>query len=125
MIQSGWRNSISKAEKAELKDRLALTKDTLKEQASLDRALHMPMLPAEAGKILREADRLRFLGDQAMVVGTNALIAYALEANGFIRDAPDATLDFDTALTGMGAAEDRPSLLSVINTLQMKVISRR
>lgn len=103
-----------KAEKAELKDRLALTKDTLKEQASLYRALRMPMLPAEAGKILREADRLGFLGDQAMVVGTNALIAYALEANGFIRDAPDATLDFDMALTAMDAEEDRPTLWKVL-----------
>lgn len=50
-----------KAEKAELKLRLAGSKDALKEQAaSLYRALHLPMLPAEAGKILREADRLRF-----------------------------------------------------------------
>ena len=108
-----------KAEKADLKHRLALAKDTLKEQASLYRALRMPMLPAEAGKILREADRLRFLGDQAMVVGTNALIAYALEANGFIRDAPDATLDFDMALTGMDADEDRPTLWKVLKEADM------
>lgn len=103
-----------KTEKAELKDRLARSKETLKEQASLYRALRLPMLPAEAGKILREADRLRFLGEQAMVVGTNALIAYALEANGFIRDAPDTTLDFDMALTGVDADEDRPTLWKVL-----------
>ena len=103
-----------KAEKAALKERLAGSKDTLKEQASLYRALRLPMLPAEAGKVLREADRLRFLGDQAMVVGTNALIAYALEANGFIRDAPDTTLDFDMALTGVDADEDRPTLWKVL-----------
>ena len=103
-----------KTEKAELKDRLARSKETLKEQASLYRALRLPMLPAEAGKILREADRLRFLGEQAMVVGTNALIAYALEANGFIRDAPDTTLDFDMALTGIDADEDRPTLWKVL-----------
>jgi hypothetical protein len=108
-----------KAEKAELRDRLGHAKETLKEQASLYRALRLPMLPAEAGKILREADRLRYLGDQAMVVGTNALIAYALEANGFIRDAPDATLDFDMALTGVDADEERPTLWKVLKEADM------
>jgi hypothetical protein len=108
-----------KTEKAELKDRLARSKETLKEQASLYRALRLPMLPAEAGKILREADRLRFLGEQAMVVGTNALIAYALEANGFIRDAPDTTLDFDLALTRAEADEDRPTLWKVLKEADM------
>lgn len=108
-----------KAEKAELKARLSHSKETLKEQASLYRALRLPMLPAEAGKILREADRLRFLGAQAMVVGTNALIAYALEANGFIRDAPDTTLDFDMALTGIEADEDRPTLWKVLKEADM------
>lgn len=108
-----------KAEKAALKDRLARSKDTLKEQASLYRALRLPMLPTEAGKILREADRLRFLGEQAMIVGTNALIAYALEANGFIRDAPDATLDFDMALTNTEADESRPTLWKVLKEADM------
>jgi len=108
-----------KTEKAELKDRLALSRETLTEQASLYRALRLPMLPADAGKILREADRLRFLGDQVMVVGTNALIAYALEANGFIRDAPQETMDFDLALTGLDADEDRPTLWKVLKETDM------
>lgn len=103
-----------KTEKAELKERLAGSKETLKEQANLYRALRLPMLPTEAGKILREADRLRLLGDQVMVVGTNALIAYALEANGFIRDAPDTTIDFDLALTGIDIDEDRATLWKVL-----------
>lgn len=103
-----------KADKAELKDRLSLSRAAMKEQASLYRALRLPMLPAEAGKILREADRMRFLGEQAMVVGTNALIAYALEANGFIRDAPDATIDFDMALTAIEADETRPTLWKIL-----------
>lgn len=108
-----------KVEKAELKERLASSREALKEQASLYRALRLPMLPAEAGKILREADRLRFLGEQAMVVGTNVLVAYALEANGFIRDAPDTTLDFDMALTGVEADEDRPTLWKVLKEADM------
>jgi hypothetical protein len=103
-----------KSEKSALKDRLTQSKATLKEQGSLYRALRLPMLPVEAGKILREADRMRFLGKQAMVVGTNALIAYALEANGFIRDAPDTTMDFDMALTAIEADDDRPTLWKVL-----------
>lgn len=57
---------------------------------------------------------MRFLGAQAMVVGTNALIAYALEANAFIRDAPDATMDFDMALTAIDIDDDRPTLWKVL-----------
>ncbi|WP_254296344.1 GSU2403 family nucleotidyltransferase fold protein [Sphingomonas tagetis] len=108
-----------KAEKAALKERLAQSKATLKEQASLYRALRLPMLPTEAGKILREADRMRFLGQQAMVVGTNALVAYALEANAFIRDAPDATLDFDLALTAVETDDDWPTLWKVLKEVDM------
>jgi hypothetical protein len=108
-----------KTEKAELKERLSKSKEILVEQASLYRALRLPMLPAEAGKVLREADRLRYLGEQAMVVGTNALIAYALEANGFIRDAPDMTMDFDMALTGLEADEERPTLWKVLKEADM------
>lgn len=108
-----------KVEKAEMKDRLARSGDTLREQASLYRALRLPMLPVEAGKVLREADRLGFLGQQAMVVGTNALVAYALEANGFIRDAPDMTMDFDMALTSVEADEERPTLWKVLKEADM------
>ena len=108
-----------KAEKAELKERLSQSKGTLKEQASLYRALRLPMLPVEAGKILREADRMCFLGQQAMVVGTNALIAYAIEANGFIRDAPDETMDFDMALTAIAADDGRPTLWKVLKEVDM------
>jgi hypothetical protein len=108
-----------KVEKAALKDRLTRSKETLTEQASLYRALRLPMLPTEAGRVLRQADRLRFLGEQAMVVGTNALIAYALEANGFIRDAPDMTLDFDMALTRADADDNRPTLWKVLKEADM------
>jgi hypothetical protein len=108
-----------KAEKASLKDRLSASRAAVREQASLYRALRLPALPTEAGRILREADRVRFLGEQAMVVGTNALVAYALEANGFIRDAPDATIDFDMALTAIAADEDRPTLWRVLKEVDM------
>ncbi len=108
-----------KVEKAALKSRLTQSRATLKEQGSLYRALRLPMLPVEAGKLLREADRMGFLGHQAMVVGTNALIAYALEANGFIRDAPEETMDFDMALTAIESDENRPTLWKVLKEADM------
>jgi hypothetical protein len=47
------------------------------------------------------------------------LIAYALEANGFIRDAPDATLNFDMALTSIKPDEGRPTLWKVLKEADM------
>ena len=40
------------------------------------------MLASAAGPILREADRRRLLGRDLLVVGTNAMPAYAIEAGG-------------------------------------------
>jgi hypothetical protein len=70
---------------------------TAQEYARLCRALRLPMLAGPAGEILRESDRRALLGSHVLVVGTNAMTAYAAEAGGFIRDAPDETNDFDLA----------------------------
>jgi hypothetical protein len=91
-----------RAHKAAIKDRREGSRTTLEENARLYRALRLPMLPSEAGRILREADRRNMLDRDIMVVGTNAMAAYAVEANGFIRDAPDETQDFDIAWRGEG-----------------------
>ena len=69
---------------------------TLAESAALYRALRLPMLSSEAGPILRECDRRRLLGSHLLVVGTNAIAAYMIEANGTIT-VPDETEDFDLA----------------------------
>lgn len=87
-----------RAEKADAKDRRDGSRAALEEKSSLYRALRLPLLPSPAGRILREADRRGLLGNEILVVGTNAVGAYSLEANGFIRDAPDETEDFDMAL---------------------------
>ncbi|MDO8801732.1 GSU2403 family nucleotidyltransferase fold protein [Phenylobacterium sp.] len=71
--------------------------DLLAETAKVGRALRLPLLASEAGEIAREADRRRLLGSQLLVVGTNAVVAYSLEAAGFIREAPMETQDFDLA----------------------------
>ncbi|WP_299310135.1 GSU2403 family nucleotidyltransferase fold protein [uncultured Croceicoccus sp.] len=88
-----------KAEKSALKERRDGARDALGESSRIARALRLPLLSAEAGPILREADRRSLLGSHLLVVGTNAMAAYALEAAGTFRDVPDETEDFDLAWT--------------------------
>jgi hypothetical protein len=84
-------------EKAAAKLRRDRSRDALAETCRLYRALRLPLLSSEAGEILRETDRRRLLGSHLIVVGTNAMPAYSIEASGFIRDVPDETQDFDMA----------------------------
>jgi hypothetical protein len=85
------------ARKTAAKERRDLTRVTLTESGRLYRALRLPLLSSAAGPILREADRRSLLGSHLLVIGTNAMAAYALEAAGLIREAPDETEDFDLA----------------------------
>jgi hypothetical protein len=94
-----------RAEKAEAKARKAASSVPLEASARICRTLRVPQLPSPAGEILREADRRQLLGTHLLIVGTNAVIAYAIEAGGFIRDAPDETFDFDMAWS---ASEPHP-----------------
>src|SRR3546814_15924541 len=68
----------------------------LAESAALYRALRLPLLSTDAGPILRECDKRQLLGSHLLVVGTNAIAAYMVEANGSI-PLPDETEDFDLA----------------------------
>lgn len=86
-----------RAAKAALKARRDGARDALGESSRIARALRMPLLSADAGPILREADKRSLLGSHLLVVGTNAMAAYALEAAGTFRDVPDETEDFDLA----------------------------
>ena len=86
-----------RAERDRLKSRIAESRERLDESSRLARALRVPMVASEAGAILREADKRGLLGGSLLVVGTNAVAAYALEAGGFIPDLPDETADFDLA----------------------------
>jgi hypothetical protein len=72
-------------EKAEAKARQSGARVVLEESARLYRALRLPLLSSEAGPICREADRRGLMGTHLLVVGTNAMAAYALEALGSIR----------------------------------------
>lgn len=84
------------AQKDTLKTRIKSLRTVLAATAALYRALRLPLLSSDAGPIVRECDRRRLLGSHLLVVGTNAIVAYMVEANGFI-DLPDETEDFDLA----------------------------
>jgi hypothetical protein len=86
-----------KVAKSAAKARREGAKDTLAESSRIARALRLPMISADAGPILREADRRSLMGSHLLVIGTNAMAAYALEAAGTFRDVPDETEDFDLA----------------------------
>ncbi|TCM15406.1 hypothetical protein EDF56_11086 [Novosphingobium sp. PhB165] len=90
--------------KAALKERVRALRPALAEAAALYRALRLPLLSSDAGPILRECDRRDLLGSHLLVVGTNAIAAYMIEANGRI-ELPDETEDFDLAWIALEAEE--------------------
>lgn len=72
----------------------------LQETGRLYRALRLPMLASAAAEILREADSRGLLGDSLLVVGTNAMPAYEIEAQTRLIARLDETEDFDLAWIG-------------------------
>lgn len=86
-----------RAAKSAAKERRDRAREILNESSRIARALRLPLLSSDAGPILREADRRSMLGSHLLVVGTNAMAAYALEAAGTFRNVPDETEDFDLA----------------------------
>lgn len=73
---------------------------TLAETAGLYATLNLPMIDAYAGEIFREADIAGMLGTQLLAVGTNAMLAYEMEAGGRMFMGYDATADCDLAFRG-------------------------
>jgi len=104
------------AQVSALSDRIKGATSALAEACAVCHALRTPMLPAEAAKALREIDRAGLLGDGVMVIGTNALLAYAPEASGFLSDAPGETKDFD--LTWVGASPEEQPLSTLWKALK-------
>src|SRR3546814_2982370 len=78
------------ARKQALKEQIGHLRGALAESAALYRALRLPLLSTDAGPILRECDKRQLLGSHLLVVGTNAIAAYMVEANGSI-PLPDET----------------------------------
>lgn len=83
--------------KRDLQHRRRTAQDLVAEIGRLARPLRLPMLSSAAGELLRELDRRELLGNTLLVVGTNCLPAYSVEAAGVIGNAPDETEDFDLA----------------------------
>lgn len=97
------RLTAFKKEKTRRKADRSAGSDRLAETARLARATRAPLLSDAPGPILREADIRGLLDGRLLVVGTNALLAYSLEAAGRF-DLDDETEDFDLAW----AAEEQP-----------------
>lgn len=105
-----------RADKAAAKTRRDQYRATAQETGRLCRALRLPQLANPAGEILREADRRNLLASHLLVIGTNAMSAYAAEAGGFIRDAPDETNDFDLAWSAE-ESDDGPTLWQMLKAV--------
>ncbi|MGH9919121.1 MAG: GSU2403 family nucleotidyltransferase fold protein, partial [Nitrososphaerales archaeon] len=86
---------------------------TLRRDSALYRTLRLPRIAAAAAQLLREFDRYGLLGTSLLVVGTNAMAAYEIEAQSRFASAAgvDSTADFDVT---WAAAEPRQTTLAAI-----------
>ncbi len=89
-----------------MQDRIASASELVAEIGRLARPLRLPTLADTAGELLRELDKRRLLGTTLLVVGTNCIPAYSIEAAGAIADAPDETEDFDLTWAADEQVED-------------------
>lgn len=69
------------------------------------RALRLPLIDSMAGRVLRAADERGLLGNAFLVVGTNTMAAYEIEARERFATGVDSTNDFDLTW----AARDKTS----------------
>lgn len=141
----GVRNSATEAKLASyLEERSAvaaarsLTEAALTEIIRQYKALKLPRAMPKASRILRELDIAGLLGTDLMLVGTNAFVAYQIEAGCRFEGCADETEDFNLAwcrqsgvsliasltaslaLSGQTASREivpRPSLLSVLQKI--------
>jgi Nucleotidyltransferase len=104
--------------KAREKERRDNGRVLLDESARLYRASRLPLLSRDAGPILREADRRQLLGSHLLVVGTNAMLAYSIEAGGLII-APDETEDFDLAWVAEAADSEAMQVWELLKAVDL------
>jgi hypothetical protein len=100
--------------KADLKTRIQGTWQTVETTARMYRAVRLPLIDSAAGDLLRAIDRHEFLGRNVIVVGTNAVPAYFMEANGFLIDMPDETADFDLSWSSAERADEDELLFTIL-----------
>lgn len=94
---------------------------TLQQEGAIYRTLRLPRISTEAAKLLREFDLHGLMGTSLLVVGTNALAAYEIEARTrFVAAAGvDSTQDFD--LTWV-STEPRQTVLSAVGAAPRTLI---
>jgi hypothetical protein len=85
----------------------------LRREGAMYRTLRLPRISSAAADLLREFDRHELLGSSLMVVGTNAMAVYEIEARVRFATAAgvDSTLDFDMTWV---AAEARQTTLAAV-----------
>ena len=107
----------------DLDARIAGALERVEHNAKIARALRLPGIAQEAGKILLELDLRGMLGTSFMVAGTHAILAYSIEAAGTIIVGDDmATDDFDLLWsrdhpTSLMAAQAPPSILGALKNV--------
>lgn len=90
---------------------------SLDETCRLYRALRLPLIASEAAQLLREADRRALLGTHLLVIGTNAISAYFIEAGGRIENMPAETQDFDLAWSAEAADKDENPVWALLKSV--------
>jgi hypothetical protein len=107
----------------------SLTEAALTEIIRQYKALKLPRAMPKASRILRELDIASLLGTDLMLVGTNAFVAYQIEAGCRFEGLADETEDFDLAWcrqsgvsliassTTSRSTAALPSLLSVLQKI--------
>ncbi|MFM9884962.1 MAG: GSU2403 family nucleotidyltransferase fold protein [Burkholderiales bacterium] len=88
------------ADKAAAVERERASSAALGDACRIYRVLRLGTIASAAAAVLREADRRKLLGSSLMVVGTNAMAAYEIEATRRFAIGMDATEDFDLAWSG-------------------------
>jgi hypothetical protein len=93
----------------------------LERDGALFRALRLPQIDSSSAALLREFDRHGLIGPTLMVVGTNAMAAYEIEARSSFATAAgvDTTQDFDMTWV---AAETRATTLAAVGAAPRTLI---
>lgn len=112
-------------EKQRSKERIHALDSQVSERSGLYRRLRLPSIPDRQAEILRKLDIEGLLGNDVMVVGTNAYIAYELAAGARFPTGNEETEDFDMAwcrgtkasLLQNGKTNPSKSLFSVLKCL--------
>lgn len=95
-------------EKASVEERVLDSGLAVAEITKMWRPLRLPLVHPMAARLLLEADLRGLLGKSVMVVGTNAMLAYWMEASGRIKDASVGTDDFDMTWRESSPVEGTP-----------------